>query len=209
MLDLAAGTGKLTRLLEPLAARVVAVEPSEAMRTVLRRRSPGVDAVAGTAESLALPSASVDAVFVGEAFHWFRTAEAATEIARVLHTGGGLALLWNRSNWSEERNPWLAAVRELLAPHRTAAGPWPAGKGDWEPVLADLGLFGEPVFSEHAHVQRLSPEEFVALVSSWSWVANMPGDERTGTLDRVRELVGGQPEVELRYTTETYAMRRR
>lgn len=91
-------------------------------------------------------------------------------------------------------------------PYRAAAGPWPAGKGDWEPVLADLGLFGEPVFSEHAHVPRLSPEELVALVSSWSWVANLPGDQRTSVLDRVSDLVGEQAEVELDYVTESYSM---
>ena len=208
VLDLAAGTGKLTRRLEPLVGRVIAVEPSEEMRALLRRSLPEVEALPGTAEEMPLQDASIDAVFVGEAFHWFQAAAAGTEIARVLRRDGGLGLLWNRSSWNEESNPWLPDFRELLDPHRTAAGPWPAGRGDWEPVLAGLGLFGVPVHRQHGHEQRLSVDDFVALVSSWSWVANLPESERSRVLDRVNELVC-ESEVVLSYVAETYAIRRR
>ena len=95
VLDLAAGTGKLTRQLVPLGACIVAVEPIDAMRAQLERVVPGVEAVAGTAEAIPLPDASVDAVTCAQAAHWFRADEAAREIRRVLRPGGGLALLWN------------------------------------------------------------------------------------------------------------------
>lgn len=209
VLDLAAGTGKLTRALERVACRVIAVEPSGEMRALLSRSASGVQVLAGTAESLPVPDGSIDAVLVGEAFHWFRTAEAGVEIARVLRPAGGLGLLWNRPNWSEEANPWLPAMRELLDPYREAAGPWPGARGHWEPVLADTGRFDPPVRGEVENLQRLSADDFVVLVSSWSWIANLRRSERGAVLARVRGLVGSQAEIALHYVTETYTMRRR
>lgn len=129
-LDLGAGTGKLTRLLLAHAGRIVAVEPSHAMLAVLREQLPGVDARAGSAEAIPLANDSVDAVLVGEAFHWFRAEHACREITRVLLPGGGLALLWNRSRWSETELPWLAGSTRSSSPvgkppvssHRRATG---------------------------------------------------------------------------------------
>jgi ubiquinone/menaquinone biosynthesis C-methylase UbiE len=115
VLDLAAGTGKLT---EALAARfddVVAVEPDDAMRAEIRHG----EALAGSAESIPLPAESVDGVFVGEAFHWFCDPPALTEIARVLRPGGTLALLWNRQLGRLEE---LWRVHELMQRLRDEAG---------------------------------------------------------------------------------------
>src|SRR5918912_750908 len=95
VVDLAAGTGKLTRELVPRVARVVAVEPSADMLGRLEVVVPEAEAVAGTADAIPLADASADGVLVAEAFHWFATPAAVAEIARVLRPGGGLALLWN------------------------------------------------------------------------------------------------------------------
>src|SRR5918997_6270384 len=96
VLDLAAGTGKLTRQLVPHFAEVIAVEPLDGMRAVLERAAPGARALAGTAEAIPLGDESVDAVFVAEAIHWFDPPRAVDEIARVLRPGAGVAVLYNR-----------------------------------------------------------------------------------------------------------------
>ena len=111
VLDLASGTGKLTRQLVARGLDVVAVEPGDEMRGVLERVVPGAEAVAGVAEEIPLPDASVDAVTVGQAFHWFDARAAFAEMRRVVRPGGGFALLWNR--WDEE-DPLLGAVEVLL-----------------------------------------------------------------------------------------------
>ena len=115
MLDLAAGTGKLTRLLVPSGANVIAVEPVREMRAELERRVPAVAALAGTAEQIPLADGYVDAVTVGQAFHWFDADEALREIHRVLQPGGGVALVWNAR---DERNPLQAALSEIDRPAR-------------------------------------------------------------------------------------------
>jgi SAM-dependent methyltransferase len=204
VLDLAAGTGKLTRVLVPLAGHVIGVEPSEPMRAELRAQVPTVDARAGTAEAIPAADGSVDAVFVGQAFHWFRTAEACREIARVLAPGGGLALLWNRAHWSEPELPLLTALGELLEPYRKAAGPFPAGDDQWQPVLEATGAFAPLSSAEVEHVHVSSPDDVVALVASWSWIANLPDDERAEVLRRVGELAGDQRRLTLRYRTEIH-----
>ncbi len=111
VLDLAAGTGKLTRQLARHDLSVVAVEPGDEMRAVLKRVLPGVAALAGTAEKIPLPESSVEAVTVGQAFHWFEPEAALTEMKRVLRPECGIALLWNR--WDEE-DPLLSQVDALL-----------------------------------------------------------------------------------------------
>ena len=118
VLDLAAGTGKLTALLVVTGSEVVAVEPVAEMRAVLEAALPGVRALPGTAEAIPLGSGTVDAVTVGQAFHWFRGDEALREIHRVLRPGGGLGLLWNDRDTSV---PWVARLSELMEPHRRDA----------------------------------------------------------------------------------------
>ena len=185
---------------------MIAVEPSDEMLRVLRDRLPAVDARVGTAEAIPVEDGAVDAVFVGEAFHWFRTAEAGREIARVLVPGGGLALLWNRAQWSDDDLPWHAEFVALSRPYRQAAGDFPAER--WREALEATGLF-EPLRSiEAQHVQRTDPDGFVALVASWSWIVNLPDGERTRFLARLRELIGEQPELRLRYRTEVHWARR-
>jgi len=128
VLDLAAGTGKLTRLLVEGGAEVVAVEPVAAMRAALERAVPGVTVVDGTAESIPLADGSVDAVTVAQAFHWFDAEAAIVEIHRVLRRGGRLGLIWNVMGADAG---WLAALRELVHSTRGSApaygvSPWRA-----------------------------------------------------------------------------------
>ncbi len=129
VLDLAAGTGKLTRQLLALGAEVVAAEPGAEMRGVLRRVLPEVEALAGTAEAIPLADASVDAIAVGQAFHWFDAEPALAEMRRVLRPGGGFALLWNR--W-DENDPLLGPVDRLLQAVRPVAAELPRFDGRHE-----------------------------------------------------------------------------
>jgi SAM-dependent methyltransferase len=209
VLDLAAGTGKLTRLLLPLAGRVIAVDASEPMLGMLREQLPDVDARVGTAEAIPLADRSVDAVVVGEAFHWFGTTEVCREIARVLRPGGGLALLWNRARSAESGPAWQAAVEALSTPYRKAAGEFPAEGERWKLALQQTPAFAPLSQAEVEHVHRMVPDDLVALVASWSWIANLPDDERTVLLARVHELVADEPEISLRYRTEIFWTRTR
>lgn len=207
VLDLAAGTGKLTRALTAHVGRVIAVEPIGEMLAVLRRELPGVDARAGTAEAIPVEDGSVDAVFVGQGFHWFRAQEASREIARVLVPGGGLALLWNRAEWSDHDLPWHPEFAALSLPHRAAAGSFPAEQ--WRDALDETGLFEPRIETEAGHVQITDPDGFLAHIASWSWISNLPDEERHTFLARVRELIGDQRELQLRYRTEIHRTRRR
>jgi ubiquinone/menaquinone biosynthesis C-methylase UbiE len=193
VLDLAAGTGKLTRQLVPFGARIVAVEPIDAMRAELERAVPGVEALTGTAEAIPLPDASVDAVTCAQAFHWFRPDEAVREIRRVLRPGGGLALLWNGRDLDDPKH---AHVDELLAPHRDE---FPSGEEHWRAVLGRL---------EHRtwrYSQSLTLAEYVDRVASTSFVGAMPFAQRREFLADVRAALSGYGEpLDLRYLTDVY-----
>jgi SAM-dependent methyltransferase len=202
VLDLAAGTGKLTRTLAALAGQVVAVEPSEGMLGVLRARLPGVDARAGDAAAIPLEDASVDAVFVAQAFHWFGTPAVCAEIARVLRPRGGLVVIWNRERWHDAGFGWLPAFQELTRPLREAAGAFPAE--DWERAIADSNLFGPLERADAEHVQHATGEAVVALVASWSWIANLPAGRRSELLAAIRELIGADTQLALPYSTEIH-----
>jgi SAM-dependent methyltransferase len=203
VLDLAAGTGKLTALLVGTGAEVVAVEPVAEMRAVLERELPGVRACAGTAEAIPLDAASVDAVTVGQAFHWFHGDEALVEIHRVLQPGGGLGLVWNVR---DTRVPWVARLTEIMEPFR---GDAPAYRtGAWCEAFERTELFGPLAHEEVTHVHRLAPEGVVARVASVSFVAALPQPEREAVLAEVRDLLENDPktrgraEVELPYRTD-------
>jgi SAM-dependent methyltransferase len=209
VLDLAAGTGKLTALLVGTGASVVAVEPVTEMRAVLERALPGVAAYAGTAEAIPLADASVDAVTVGQAFHWFRGEAALAEIHRVLREDGGLGLVWNVRN---ESVPWVARLTEIMEPHR---GDAPAYRtGAWREAFQRTALFGLLSHAEVRHVHRLTPEAVVARVASVSFVAVLPEPKRRRLLGEVRELLAtdprtrGRAEVELPYRTDVYWAKR-
>ncbi|MEO9238523.1 MAG: class I SAM-dependent methyltransferase, partial [Jatrophihabitantaceae bacterium] len=111
ILDLGAGTGKLTQLLVGRAEEVIAVEPDASMREQLAAHVPAATALAGSAERIPLPDASVDAVLVGQAFHWFARPAADRELARVLRPGGVLGLIWN---FSDRSAAWVSGLYEAM-----------------------------------------------------------------------------------------------
>jgi SAM-dependent methyltransferase len=137
VVDLGAGTGKLTRQVAALGADVVAVEPAAGMRRRFEAEVPGVPVLDGTAEAIPLPDASVETVTVGQAFHWFDTHRALEEVARVLRPAGWLALLWNE----RPESGWAAGLWDLRQRLTgAAAGTYPAADGPrfWPPTSGSV-----------------------------------------------------------------------
>jgi SAM-dependent methyltransferase len=200
VLDLAAGTGKLTRLLVPTGADVIAVEPVREMRQELEQHVSGVVVLAGTAERLPLTDRCVDAVTVGQAFHWFRQDEALREIHRVLRPGGGVALIWNTR---DERHPVQAALSEVIDP---LAGDTPRRKQrEWRSLLAESGLFERCERALFEYEQIVDEQGLVERVVSISFIAAAPQPVRDEATKRVRAIArrSEQP-IKLPYMTELY-----
>jgi SAM-dependent methyltransferase len=202
LVDLAAGTGKLTRLLAPLVGRTIAVEPVAAMREKLHELLPRAEVLDGTAESMPLGSASVDAVTVAQAFHWFDSARAAAEILRVLRPGGRLALVWNRPGLDD---PVQAALEELVSPHRGST-PWHLGS-DWREEVEGGGLLRVVATTQVPFTHDLSRDGLVARLASISFMAALPDAEKREAMRAAAELAAGLEEpIELPYVTELYCL---
>ncbi|HEX6652833.1 MAG TPA: methyltransferase domain-containing protein [Thermoleophilaceae bacterium] len=195
VLDLAAGTGKLTRALAASGARVIAVEPVAEMRAAL----PGsVTAMDGIAEEIPIEAGSVDLVTVAQAFHWFDGPAALAEIHRVLRPGGRLAVLWNRR---VEDDPVNAAIEDLIEPYRMGT---PTHRGDaWRAAFDRTTLFGPLEEHVFANEQVLDADGLAARICSISFIARLPEAERAGLLARARELTADGP-VTLPYRTEVH-----
>lgn len=194
VLDLGAGTGKLTATLVALGAEVVAVEPDPAMLRELRRALPAVSAHAGSAEVIPLPDASVDAIVAGNALHWFDMDVAGPEMARVLAPGGVLAGLWNVM---DDRVGWIADLERVSG--AAAIGPRDT-LSSWRAVTerAHLGRtarFGSPEQTEFPHGQRRTADSLVATLATRAGVLVMSEDERDVTLGRIRAFLAGRPET--------------
>ncbi|MGH3880642.1 MAG: class I SAM-dependent methyltransferase [Actinophytocola sp.] len=185
VLDLAAGTGKLTGGLLALGLPVTAVEPDEEMRAQLSDRFPSVRAQPGTAEEIPLPPSSVDAVFVGQAFHWFDREAALAEIARVLRPGGVLAALWNAEDDSVDWVAGLAKVARSSAP-RTWADDWPTFDDRW------FEAGEKEVF---AHTQRRTADSLVATLGTQSHTLVVSEEKRATLLGRIRDYLRSRPET--------------
>ncbi|HTS74074.1 MAG TPA: class I SAM-dependent methyltransferase [Gaiellaceae bacterium] len=206
VLDLGAGTGKLTRALVPRFTRVVAVEPDDAMRAVLEEVVPGAESLAGHGASIPLGDDEVDAVFSGEAFHWFAGKESVAEIERVLRQRGALVILWN----IPVEYPHMGDEAEAAIEEAFARGGEPGlGKvlsGDWRRPVEE-GPF-EPL--REAEVDRWlvsSREEWIANMLSVSSVAIQPEEDRAAFAERLRELIPPQ-EIRRRFRTVAHWTRR-
>lgn len=182
VLDLGAGTGKLTARLVERGLHVVAVDPIPEMLEVLRAALPATPALLGTAEQIPLPDNSVDAVLVAQAWHWFDPARAVPEVLRVLRPGGWLGLVWNTR---DERLGWVKELGRII------------GREDARDVI-DAGVtLPDPFAGIEDHrvewTSYLTRQALIDLVASRSYCITSPAEVRTKTLDRVRELLATHP----------------
>ncbi len=199
VLDLAAGTGKLTRLLAGSGADLVAVEPSAAMRAEFARQLPDVPMHDGTAEAIPLPDGSVDAVVVAQAFHWFDASRALAEIDRVLRGAGGVGLVWNERDESVQ---WVAELSRVM--QWDVRMPYQVGT-DFRAVLDASGRFRTAQRARFGFEQELDREGLCERVATTSYIAAMDAVERERVLDAVRALVADFPEpFPLPYVTEVF-----
>jgi SAM-dependent methyltransferase len=200
LVDVAAGTGKLTRELVPTGARILAVEPLAGMREVLGSAVPEAEVIEGTAEQLPLPDGSVDAVTVAQAFHWFKAEEALAEIHRVLVPRGRLGLIWNRRDLAR---PFEAELQEIMERYRAGT---PSYKGaPWQAAIGATHLFGPMAEAHFTMEQELDHDHAVARVLSISFIAQLPGTEQARVTHEVEKLAGryGDPVV-MHYLTDAY-----
>jgi len=196
VLDLGAGTGKLTAGLLASGAEVTAVEPDAEMLAELRRALPEAQALQGGAEAIPLPDGSVDAVLAGNAMHWFDMAIAGPEIARVLAPGGVLAGLWNTL---DDQVDWIAGLARVSG--SAAIGPRDT-PDSWRVQTAEMHLpasgaprFGSPEQAEFPHGQRRTADSLVATLVTRAGVLVMPEAEREELLGRIRDYLVSRPET--------------
>jgi SAM-dependent methyltransferase len=212
VLDLAAGTGKLTVALVARGLRVIAVEPLPRMRAQLERELPHVVVLDGTAEQIPLEDASFDVVCVAQAFHWFEPRAAVAEVARVLRPGGWLALLWNL--WDVD-DPMQAALDRIVEPLATGRiRPLTTGNhphGAWPAALAASDAFASAERARFPHAVELDAVSTGERVASISQVQSAPEHERAVAIARARSLVAALPDGRgsFRYQTELELWRRR
>ncbi|MGI8802629.1 MAG: class I SAM-dependent methyltransferase [Solirubrobacteraceae bacterium] len=185
ILDLAAGTGKLTRTLLAGGFDVIAVEPLDALRRAMVA-SVGAERVReGRAEKIPLPDASVYAVTVADAFHWFDQAAAMSEIRRVLRSGGGLAVIHTAPDWGDA--PWAHDLGRLMnglrPPHPHYDGP------SWREALGGSGGWSAPWEVRVTTRQAVTAEQLLDYLASISWIAAMPAEHRADTLAQAAAIL--------------------
>lgn len=205
VVDLAAGTGKFTRVLSPFAPRLLALEPLEGMWRHLHAASPDLPAAAATAERIPLRNQSVDAVTVAQAFHWFRAEEALAEIRRVLRPGGRLGLVWNRR---DESVAWVAELGRLLDRYERDTPRF--AKRLWAKAFDANAPFTPLEERTFNHEQPLDLAGLQDRVVSVSFVAALDDDEKAQVLDEVARIASGLGErFALPYVTEVLCCSRR
>ena len=209
VLDVGAGTGKLTRLLLPTGARTLALEPVAEMRAKLVATAPGAEVLDGLAEAVPLPDGSIDAAVCAQAFHWFDAPRALEELHRVLRPGAWLILIWNVR---DEAIPWVKAMGDLVADlqeniprHQDEA---------WRPAVDASPWFDAVESTTFPHGQVLSPDGVLDRLASMSAVAAATPEVRDRLLAAVAEILrrdadtAGRDEIVLPYTTELHWLRR-
>ncbi|HYV59932.1 MAG TPA: methyltransferase domain-containing protein [Acidimicrobiia bacterium] len=211
VLDLAAGTGKFTRLLVPSRATLFAAEPVEGMRRAFLDAVSGVPIVAAIAEVLPVSSGSLDAITVAQAFHWFDPDRAFDEFARVLRPGGRVGLIWNARDRSTD---WVNEVWSIMDQVEKRA-PWRDHERWRDSALGIRSGFGPLHAETFRHEQSITPEGVVERIMSVSHVAALRSAERARVLERVREVLATHPDAEGRdelhipYRVDTYWCERR
>lgn len=205
VVDLGAGTGKFTAYLVRTGAQVIAVEPVKEMRAKIEQTLMTVETRDGTATAIPLPDNSIDAVACAQAFHWFATKEALTEIHRVLKPGGKFGLIWNVR---DESVNWIAKLTEIITPYE---GDTPRfAKGTWRKVFPFDGLSAlqEDRFPHH---HTGSPEDVIIdRIRSTSFIAALPADEETRVVEKLHALIkatpalAGKDVISMPYTTVAY-----
>lgn len=210
LLDLAAGTGKLTRELVPSGATLIAVEPIPEMGAKLATAVPTAEIRDGTAEAIPAENHSIDAVVVGQAFHWFDGIRAVSELRRVLRPDGGLALVWQSRDASVS---WVGKLNEII--DRADDGHPRFRTDDWRQAFDLTALFEPLEKTEFEYVQRARAETLVDRVASISYVAAMPEAGRRAVLQEVRDLLAtdpataGQEAIDLPHRVHVYVTRPR
>ena len=197
VLDLGAGTGKLTSVLLTLDVEVVAVEPDTAMLAELHHELPGVRAFSGSAEEIPMPDGSVDAVLIGNAMHWFDMSVAGPEIARVLTPGGVLAGLWNLM---DDHVDWVAELAQVGGPEAIGRRDTP---DNWRVAAAEMLLPGDgstarfdvPEQAQFPHGQRRTADSLVATFSTKAGILVMTAQEREARLSQIRAFLASRPET--------------
>jgi SAM-dependent methyltransferase len=196
VVDLGAGTGKLTRQLRERGLDVIAVEPSAGMRDQLRRAVPGVPVLAGTGEHLPLAPRSADAIVAAQAWHWVDESLGVPEAARVLRPGGRLGLVWNRR---VETVDWVGELSRIMGSVNSPDA------GRQSPQIGPPFRPAERLSVEWVH--HLSRDEMIDWAASRSYVITLPDGQRRGVLDQVRRLLdehpalAGEDEIAIRMVT--------
>jgi SAM-dependent methyltransferase len=202
VIDLGAGTGKLTAVLLTEGHQVVAVEPLEPLRARLTAALPTTQALSGYAENIPLPDRCADAVVAGQAFHWFDTVPALEEIARILRPGGTLGLLWN---FRGDARAWMRDLAAMLGQDGLPEG--------WTQEFLALARVAAIERRDFDLVHPVDRDRLVALVSSWSIIASLTDRERERVFARVRDLWDQHPDLghdayaTMTYRTEAYRVR--
>ncbi|WP_328409238.1 class I SAM-dependent methyltransferase [Nocardia sp. NBC_00403] len=186
VLDLGAGTGKLTAGLLGAGAEPIAVEPDAEMRSELIARYPDVTTLAGAAESIPLPDNSVDAVLSGQAFHWFDQKRAFPEIARVLRDGGVFAALWNTDDSTVD---WIIGLQAVSRPRVAVPPPKPGDQLPKHPLFLDFER------AEFPHAQRRTAESLTTTIGTHSHTLVITAPERTELLGRILDYLRSRPET--------------
>jgi ubiquinone/menaquinone biosynthesis C-methylase UbiE len=205
VLDLAAGTGKFTRLLVPTQAKLLAVEPVAAMRKKFSSVLPDIEILEGTAESMPVADGWADAIVAAQAFHWFDGAKALAECHRVLRPGGVLGLVWNVRDGSVG---WIAEMTRIIDAYEKAA---PRYKNfAWKAAFDRSTLFGPLKHQSFAYAYKGSVASVLDRIASVSFIAALPEEQRQTVLERTKEMLAKDPstagmtEIETRYVTEIY-----
>jgi SAM-dependent methyltransferase len=206
VLDLAAGTGHLSRLVAGAGTRVVALEPAANMRAKLREEVPGVSVVGGVAEAIPLGGGVADCVTVGQAFHHFHAEQALREIHRVLALRGSLALLWMRG---DPTDPVGRALDEIIQRHQPESWTEYFKSEGWRDAFANTGLFIPVEERDFSHSKSMLASDLRRSLATSSDIASLPATDRSSLLVEVDRLAGRLPErVRLLLVIEVQVYRR-